>query len=168
MPRGNDAEAALHELADKFGKGVGNADQLIEANLQHHTAALRKAEILPRDPERTAEAKENLDSLKVPDGHTAIDAAVRGGVTVVVTEDETGRRHIIALDEGDEYRPEPVQVFGVRDPIPGASQHGPSRDFIEEQEALREVRESHPASRRRAEAREEESAGTRRSQSKAD
>jgi hypothetical protein len=97
-PRGNDAEAALHELADKFGRGVGNADQLIEASLARSSQALRAAEMLPRHAAATAEQQKKLIGKKV-NGETILDVAVRGGTTVAVVEAEDGRRFVIALDE---------------------------------------------------------------------
>lgn len=98
MPRGNDSREALSELADKFGRGVGNASDLIEATLGRNSEALRRAENLPLDEEATEQAKKQVVGQKL-DGAEVIDAAVRGGTTIVVTEEEDGRRYIVALDD---------------------------------------------------------------------
>ncbi len=105
MPRGNDAQAALQELADKFGKGVGNAEQLIEANLAMRSVRLAKAEQLPRDDAATAKAHEDLVGKKAgPNGEVVVDAAVRraqsGGdpITVIVYQADDGRQHLGTLD----------------------------------------------------------------------
>lgn len=108
MPRGNDAAAALKDLADKFGKGVGNAEQLIEANLKMYSQELRRAEILPRDDEATAEVRKDLSKLKGPNGEPVMDAAVRGGTTVIVYQDEDGRHRLATTeDEPAEQKAKP-------------------------------------------------------------
>jgi hypothetical protein len=107
MPRGNDAESALHELADRFGKGVGNAEMLIDANLAANTQELREAQLLPRDEEATAEARKEIDKLKGPDGEEVVSVAVRGApdsgrrIKVIVYRTEEGRDLVAALDEKD-------------------------------------------------------------------
>lgn len=98
MPRGNDSKNALHELADKFGRGVGNAERLIEGTLGRNSESLRAAELLPRDHEATKKARDQWVGTEIDDCKV-IDAAVRGGVTCCVLEDENGRRWVVALDE---------------------------------------------------------------------
>lgn len=127
LPRGNDKESALHELADKFGQGVGNADNLIEANMAMHTQALHRAELLPRDPEKTAKVREDLGKLKAPEGGKVVDAAVRGGTTVLVYEDETGRQHLAVADDDDD-QDEPRTWGGMQNLEAGAGPHGPQKD----------------------------------------
>lgn len=108
MPRGNDQDAAIHDLADRYGQGVGDAELLIDANLASQTQALRKAQILPRDEEATAEARKNMDKITGPNGEKVVAVAVRGSVesperyTVVVVRAEDGRDLTYALDENDE------------------------------------------------------------------
>jgi hypothetical protein len=120
----------LHELADKFGQGVGNAEQLIQSNLARMTPELRRAELLPRDPEETAKARKKLVGQK-KDGHEIKDAAVRGGTTCVVVEDETGRYHLAALDDNDklltEADPDPLGAAPA-DAVPGAGPQGPTKN----------------------------------------
>lgn len=96
-PRGNDAESAVHDLADKFGRGVGNAEELIEATLRHRSQLLIKAERLPVDEKATADL--DLSKLKGPDGERVVDAKVRGDITVIVFEDKRGSYRLAALDE---------------------------------------------------------------------
>ena len=97
MPRGNDASAALAELADKFGKGVGNAEELIEATLKMRSQELRRAELLPIDHAATDAL--NLGELSGPNGEPVRSATVRGGTTVIVYEDSRGAYRLAALDE---------------------------------------------------------------------
>jgi hypothetical protein len=97
MPRGNDKKAALSELADKFGSGAGNAEALIEASLENRSEALRRAELLPVDPDATRDL--DFGKLKGPNGEKVVSAKVRGGVTVVVYEDARGAFRLAALDE---------------------------------------------------------------------
>jgi hypothetical protein len=103
MPRGNDKqaqEAQLHELADQFGEGVGNAEALIIANTANRTGELAEVTSLPVLEEDTSEL--DLDSLEAPDGAYVVDAAVRGSGrtkgTVVVFEDESGRLQKALVD----------------------------------------------------------------------
>jgi hypothetical protein len=90
-----DREEALHELADQFGDGVGNAEQLIDANAARRTAELATISTLPLLPTDTEEL--DLDKLEGPNGEYVVDAAVHGSGrtrgTIVVYEDETGRLH---------------------------------------------------------------------------
>ena len=96
MPRGNDEEGqqtALHELADQFGTGAGNAESLILGNTALRTGDLATISSFAVDEEATSEL--DLDSLEGPNGEYVVDAAVRqqGRTrgTVVVYEDESGR-----------------------------------------------------------------------------
>lgn len=124
MPRGNDQDAALHELADRFGQGVGNAELLIDASLAANTMALRKAQILPRDEELTEKAlrelRENPEKYKGPEGERVVGIAVRGSAesperyTVVVVRDDENRDHVYALDgDGEPITPEYERRGGV-------------------------------------------------------
>jgi hypothetical protein len=87
------SENALHKVADQFADGVGNAEQLIDANAARRTADLATVSSLPVIQAETDEL--DLDDLKGPDGEFVIDASVRGSGrtkgTVVVYEDEFGR-----------------------------------------------------------------------------
>lgn len=132
MARGNDAQAALHELADRFGQGVGNAEELIDANLAAHSAALRAAEILPRDEAATREAQRNMSSLKGPDGEEVVAVAVRrseasdNAHTVIVYRSAEGRDLLAVLDgkgnvlpqdprPGDAHKPKAATSSGTKD-----------------------------------------------------
>lgn len=99
MPRGNDNEtpeqkaATLHQLADQFGEGVGDAEALINANAAHRTTELAAISTLPVIQDETNEL--DLDKLKGPNGEYVVDAVVRGAGrtkgTIVVYETEDGR-----------------------------------------------------------------------------
>lgn len=98
MPRGNDEEGqkqALHELADNFGAGAGNAEQLIIANATLRTADLATVSEFKVDPELTAEL--DLDKLSGPNGEYVVDAAVRklgrSQGTIVLFQGDDGRLH---------------------------------------------------------------------------
>jgi hypothetical protein len=103
MPRGNDAEAAQHDLADRFGRGTGNAEELIQANASRYSRELTTLNLLPVDAEATAEL--DIGSLEGPDGEPVLAAAVRGSGrtsgTVVIYEDEEGRSHKVVQDFDD-------------------------------------------------------------------
>lgn len=100
-----DREANLHELADQFGEGVGNAEELINANASRRTAELATISSLPVLQAETDEL--DLDKLEGPDGEYVTDAAVRGaGRTkglIIVYVDETGRehKHLVESNVGD-------------------------------------------------------------------
>lgn len=98
MPRGNDKDTAetqqaLHELGDQFGEGVGNAEELINANAALRTAELAAIAVLPVIQADTDAL--DLDELEGPDGEYVVDACVRGAGrtkgTIVVYETEDGR-----------------------------------------------------------------------------
>lgn len=91
MPRGNDAQTAAHELADRFGSGAGNAEELIVAHDAARPRELVAASMKPLDEEATAELE--LDKLKGPNGEPVVSASVRGGEVIVAYEDEDGRLH---------------------------------------------------------------------------
>lgn len=105
MPRGNDTEAQkvqLHELADQFGGGVGNAEQLIAANSARYTSDLAAISSLPVIQGDTDDL--DLDKLEGPDGEYVLDAAVRGsgrtkGTVVVFQDEETGRMGKALIDK---------------------------------------------------------------------
>lgn len=110
MPRGNDAAAALSDLASKFGKGVGNAEELIEASLKFRSQALRRAELLPIDEKATKAL--DLSDLHGPDGERVVTATVRGGTTVIVYEDSRGAYRLSTMDdvlalEAEDGKPSP-------------------------------------------------------------
>ena len=108
MPRGNDSDAAAAELADRFKEGLGNAEELIIANNANYPVELIQASEKKIDEEATAEARENLDSYSGPDGEEAKDVAIRGGVAVVVYEDEAGRllKAIVGDEDGQGSGPD--------------------------------------------------------------
>lgn len=87
MPRGND-ESAAHDLAAKHGEGVGNAERLIEETYADRTPEFEAAQMKALDEEATAEL--DISKLSGPNGETVISAAVRGGTTIVVYEDDKG------------------------------------------------------------------------------
>lgn len=120
MARGNDAEQALHELADKFGQGVGNAEEMIQGALRARSRAFMQAELLPRNEEKTAEAREHLDKLKAPRGCTVVDAAVRGDLTTIVYEDPTGRLQL-GVNDADGKLVEPDEPPAQSDSAPAKS-----------------------------------------------
>lgn len=107
MPRGNDKEAASQELAsslaaDSFAQGLGNAEELIDANNRAHSIDVIKATMKATDEEATAEARENLDAYSGPNGEDAEDVAVKhGGAVLVVYEDDTGRlqKNVVSDDD---------------------------------------------------------------------
>jgi len=99
-------ETNLHELADQFGEGVGNAEELINANAARRTAELATISSLPVLQEATNDF--DLDKLEGPDGEYVVDAAVRGAGrtqgTIVVYEDESGRqlKHLVESNVSDQ------------------------------------------------------------------
>jgi|SRR6185436_14009798 hypothetical protein len=105
MPRGNDKdtqEQALHELADDFGKGVGNAEEMIRRNTALRTADLATVSSFPVDDEASSEL--DLDKVELPDGMDGyvVDAVVRkqgrSQGTVAVVEDDNGRTNKVLVD----------------------------------------------------------------------
>jgi hypothetical protein len=102
-----DREQNLHELADQFGEGVGNAEELIIANSARHTAELATISDLPVIQSETDEL--DLDKLEGPDGEYVVDASVRGsGRTkglIVIYEDEGGRQHKHLVESNYDDRP---------------------------------------------------------------
>lgn len=104
MPRGNDAQAALAELADNFGDGVGRAEELIAASRARYSGLLRTAQLQPVD----AEAKEQISKADVAksadlDENEVLDYAVHGQgrdadkTVIVVYNDERGETHKEAI-----------------------------------------------------------------------
>jgi hypothetical protein len=101
MPRGNDAEAAASELADKFSAGKGNAEELIDANNAAHPLEVIQASGKKVDDEATKEAYDKLVGTDGgPNGEEILDVAVRGGATIIVYEDENDRMQKSLLDDG--------------------------------------------------------------------
>lgn len=105
-----DRKENLHELADQFGEGVGNAEALIEANARRRTADLATIGSLPLLQDKTNEL--DLDKVKLDeDDLYVLDGAWRGsGRTaglIVTAEDTGGRLHKILVEHNiDEGRPE--------------------------------------------------------------
>lgn len=100
MPRGNDADAAASELADKFSAGQGDAEALINANNEARPLELIQASNKKTDDEATKEAYDKLVGTNGgPDGEEILDVAVRGGVTIIVFEAEDERVHKAILEE---------------------------------------------------------------------
>lgn len=110
MPRGNDKEAQetqLHELADQFGEGVGNAEELINANAARRTQELAAISSLPVIQADTDQI--DLDKLSGPNGEYVVDAVIRGaGRTkglIAVYEDEGARTHKFLVESNYADRP---------------------------------------------------------------
>lgn len=97
MPRGNDSEAAASELADRFGQGAGNAEELIQAHDRERSRELVAASMKEVDAEATEEL--DISKLEGPNGEEVLSASVRGGAIVGVYEDENGRTHKRILKE---------------------------------------------------------------------
>lgn len=95
MPRKSEhleADPSLaSSLADRFGAGAGNAEQLIQANRLAQSQGLTAATLSPRDDEATAEL--DRDKVEKQVGATVLDCAVRGDYIVVVAEDANGRAY---------------------------------------------------------------------------
>ena len=87
MPRGND-ESAAHDLVAKHGEGVGNAEKLIEQTYADRTPEFEAAQMKALDEDATAAL--DISKLSGPNGEPVVSAAVRGGVTLVVYEDDKG------------------------------------------------------------------------------
>lgn len=101
MPAGNDSQAAASELADQFGEGAGNADNLIAARRDLYEGDLAKANLAERDEEATAKLDFNEVARKAK---TDIkDAAVRGDFVTYVYTDEDGRdqKGVLSRDKID-------------------------------------------------------------------
>jgi hypothetical protein len=84
MPRGNDTTAQ-----PVTESGELNAEQLISAVEAARSPEVEVALMKPLDEEATAAL--DLSTLSGPNGEVAINAGVRGGVTVMVYADATGR-----------------------------------------------------------------------------
>jgi hypothetical protein len=108
MPRGNDAEAAARELRDRYGDGVGNAEDVLRSSAVALPSVLREATLKTRDDEASAD----LDYGKIEKAAgvegTVVDASVRGGDTVYVWADDRGALHKGVLVGGKEA-PEAVE-----------------------------------------------------------
>lgn len=106
-----DRRTALHELGDQFGEGVGNAEELINANAERRTAELNAIASLPVLQEETNELDLDKVSLKRDHPHSdayIVDAAWRGsGRTkglIAVVEDEAGRQHKVLVESNYDDR----------------------------------------------------------------
>lgn len=95
MPAGNDASAALAELADQFGQGVGRAETLIAASRERFAGVLATAQLKPIDYEATAEMKEDgfggVAKSAGLDEEEVLDACVAGQYVRYVAIDANGR-----------------------------------------------------------------------------
>lgn len=95
-----DRKANLHELADQFGEGVGNAEELINANAARRTAEIATISALPILQDETNDL--DLEKVKADEGLYVVDAAWRGsGRTkglVATAEDEGGRLHKVLIE----------------------------------------------------------------------
>ena len=103
MPAGNDAAKAATELADKFGGGEGNADEMIKASRLRYAGDLGKAQLMPVE-----DVEVDLDALASAVGvKTVIAATVRGPYVVYSFEDEEGRtqKGATELSELDTKKP---------------------------------------------------------------
>jgi len=87
MPRGNDADAAGQEMAEKFGAPT-NAAQMIDSQRNALDRRVLRASQSPIDEGATKAL--NLDDLKVNRGETVVGASVRGNYVIAVVEDEDG------------------------------------------------------------------------------
>lgn len=87
MPRGND-ESAARDLVAKHGEVAGNAEKLIEQTYADRTPEFEAAQMKSLDEEATAAL--DISKLSGPNGETVVSAAVRGGATIVVYEDDKG------------------------------------------------------------------------------
>lgn len=94
MPAGNDAQAAVTELADRFGLGDARAEDLVNAHAAQYPKELVAAQMLDKDEDLTEEADWGK-AAKAVDVKKAdvIDIAVRGDICIVVHTDEQGRPH---------------------------------------------------------------------------
>lgn len=92
MPRGNDAQAAAQELAERFEGGLGNAEDILRSQRQARPPELRNALLKPVDQEATDDLREKgFESIesKASVDHV-LDAAVRGDDIVFVGENGEG------------------------------------------------------------------------------
>ena len=108
MARGNDAEAAARELRDRYGDGVGSAEDVLRASAISLPPALREATLKERDDEASAELDYDKVGKTAGIKGTVVDASVRGGDTVYVWADERGGLHKGVLIGGKD-NPDEVQ-----------------------------------------------------------
>lgn len=99
MPRGNDTNEAVQELAAQFGS-FQNAEDLIRSwRARRMDKTLRAANKQALDRKATDDLDhEKIDSA-VGDNYTLLSAAVRGGTVVAVVEDQLGRTHKLAVGD---------------------------------------------------------------------
>jgi hypothetical protein len=92
MPQGNDAQAAVSELADRFGLGDASAEDLVSASRARFNQDARQAMLQPRDDEATGEMDEAEAAKAVDvDADAVTDFAVRGDYVSVRFTDDSGR-----------------------------------------------------------------------------
>jgi len=87
MPRGNDAENAAAEAAQRYGMPT-NAAELIDAQRASRDARVDRAAYTAVDEGATQAL--DLDDLPVNPGETVVAAAVRGNYVIAVIHDEYG------------------------------------------------------------------------------
>lgn len=96
-------------IADQFGGGAGNAEQLIDANNLRYSTELVAAQMLPGDPERTAEF-DHAEVAKIADleEENLLAFEVHGEYLVYIFEGHDGRtgKDILHIDDGDLVAPE--------------------------------------------------------------
>ena len=103
MPAGNDASRAASELADKFGTGAGNADEMIQASRAPYQGDLGKAQLL-----EVEDVEVDLDVLSKTVGEKSVlSAAVRGPYIIFVYEDKSGRAQKGCIELSDLEKPKP-------------------------------------------------------------
>lgn len=83
MPRGNDPTAS-RDLANQYGEGHGNAEDLIRAHDDRLDVELNNALLKPIDPAATDAL--DLRSIKPKYGGKIMNAVIRGGRMVVVED----------------------------------------------------------------------------------
>ena len=94
MPAGNDADAAVAELADKFGIGDARAEDLVSMSRERYPREMRKAMLKPKDKAATAalDLGKAAKAVDVP-AKSVTGASVRGDYVIVRYKDKTGRVH---------------------------------------------------------------------------
>lgn len=102
MPRGNDAAAAVAELADKFAAGEARAEDLQAASRSRVSSELREAQLKEIDVDATEEVDwDRAAKACEVDPQDVLDVAVRGDQVVVVYENDRGDSLKVACDADD-------------------------------------------------------------------
>jgi hypothetical protein len=102
MPAGNDAAAAVAELADRFGLGDARAEDLVSARRKRYSREAKSALRKERNKEETDKVSQSQAAKAVEVKTDAVTGyAVRGDHLVVRFTDDTGRAHkrAVPLDE---------------------------------------------------------------------